>query len=215
MGQRTLFSFFVRVIFIVLVIALIGTGVYAAYNLLQKPVVYVPTSATIITEVQHIGKLETVSYTLQKIIAYDPDANSWWHFLGDSQKLFVVFGKVTAGIDLSKLSSSDIQIQGKELGKASITFNAPASQILNSAVDPSRTQIYDANSGISGLWSRNLDENTTLKILAAAKDSLQGDACKEGILQQASDSARIQLTSLFTTIGFSTVVINIPTGTCG
>ena len=214
MERRTPFSFFVRLIFIVLVLALIAGGAYTAYNLLQKPTLYMPTNTVVITQVQRIGKLETASYTLQQIIAYDPDANSWWHFLGDSQKLFVVYGNVTAGIDLSKLSSSDIQIQGKEPGKASITFNAPAPQILNSAIDPSRTRIYDANSGISALWSQNLDENTTLKILSAAKDSLQGEACKGGILQQASDSARTQLTSLFTTIGFSTVVINIPAGTC-
>lgn len=215
MERRTPFSCFVRLIFIVLVLALVVTGAYTAYNLLQKPTFYFPTNAVVITEVQHIGRLETVSYTIQQIIAYDPDANSFWHFLGDAKKLFVVFGKVTAGIDLSKLSSSDLQIQGKELGKASITFNAPAPQILSSAIDPSRTQIYDANSGVRGLWNQNLDENTTLKILSAAKDSLQGEACQEGILQQASDSARAQLTSLFTTIGFSTVVINIPAGTCG
>ncbi|HLG63680.1 MAG TPA: DUF4230 domain-containing protein [Ktedonosporobacter sp.] len=214
MERRTPFSFFVRLIFIVLVLALIAGGAYTAYNLLQKPAGYFPTNAVVITQVQRIGKLETVSYTLQQIITYDPDANSFWHFLGDAKKLFVVFGKVTAGIDLSKLSSSDIQIQGTEPGKASITVNAPAPQVLNSDIDPGRTQIYDASSGVRGLWNQNLDENTTLKVLSAAKDSLQGEACQEGILQQASDSAKAQLTSLFTTIGFSTVVINIPAGTC-
>jgi len=214
MEKRAPFPCFMWIIFVVVVLALLLTGTYTTYNLLQKPVLYLPTNATVITEVQHIGKLETVSYTLQQIITYDPDANSWFHFLGDSRKLFVVYGNVTAGIDLSKLSSNDIQIQGKEIGKASIVLNAPAPQILNSTVDPNRTQVYDANSGISGLWSQNLDSNTTLKILAAAKDSLQRNACQEGILQQASDSARTQLTSLFTTIGFSTVTINMPAGTC-
>src|SRR5579885_1379738 len=207
MEKRAPFPCFMWIIFVVVVLALLLTGTYTTYNLLQKPVLYLPTNATVITEVQHIGKLETVSYTLQQIITYDPDANSWFHFLGDSRKLFVVYGNVTAGIDFSKLSSNDIQIQGKEIGKASIVLNAPAPQILNSTVDPNRTQVYDANSGISGLWSQNLDSNTTLKILAAAKDSLQRNACQEGILQQASDSARTQLTSLFTTIGFSTVTI--------
>ncbi len=214
MEKRAPFPCFMWIIFVVVVLALLLTGTYTTYNLLQKPVLYLPTNATVITEVQHIGKLETVSYTLQQIITYDPDANSWFHFLGDSRKLFVVYGNVTAGIDFSKLSSNDIQIQGKEIGKASIVLNAPAPQILNSTVDPNRTQVYDANSGISGLWSQNLDSNTTLKILAAAKDSLQRNACQEGILQQASDSARTQLTSLFTTIGFSTVTINMPAGTC-
>lgn len=201
-------------VLVVLVLAFLLAGT-STYNLLQRSGPYLPTNATIIIQIQRMGKLETASYTLQQIITYSSDVNSWWHFLGDSQKLFVVYGTITAGIDLSKLRSNDIQIQGNEIGKASITLHTPAPQILNTAIDPSRTQIYDTNSGISGLWNQNLDESTTLKILAAAKDSLQSHACQEGILQQAAESARAQLTSLLTSIGFSRVTITIPPGTCG
>jgi hypothetical protein len=198
-----------------ILIVLLLIGGYVAYNtILFRSALSIPTGATVVTQIQQIGRLETVSYTLQKVIAYDQDAGSVTRIFGDHTKLFVVYGVVIAGFDLSKLDKNSIQIQGKEIKTASININMPAPQILSANVDPKRTEVYDTSSGFTGLFPENLDPNTTLKIVAAAQDSLRGDACKEGILQQASSSVRLQLAAFFTTMGFATVTINISTGTC-
>jgi hypothetical protein len=213
--QRTRVPAFARIILAIVVLAFALVGAYVVYQQSQKPVVLykavlsLPTNATVVTEVQRIGKLETVTYTLQQVIVYDP--NPGW--FGDSKKLFVVYGKVTAGFDLSSLKSSAVNTQKKNNQITSITLNMPAPQILSTAIDPTRTKVYDANSGLV-LWNSTVDPNTTIKILAEAQKTLQSDACQDGILQQASDSAQTHLTSFLTTVGFPSATINIPTATC-
>ncbi len=213
--QRTKLPVFMQIILVIVVLALvlvlIPIGGYAAYKELQNPTLSLPTNTTVVMAVQHVGKLETTTYTIQQIIVYNP--TSWWSFLGSSKKLFVVYGTVTAGIDLSTLQPNDVQIQGKAPDE-SATLNAPATQILSATIDPTRTQVYDANTGIYSVLSQNIGPNTTIQILAAAQNTLQGDACKDGILQQAADSAKGQLTSLLTTLGFSPVTVSVSVGTC-
>ncbi len=202
-----------------LVILVIAGITYTLYRFLPgqpAPKLYLPTGTAVITQIQNIGKLETVSYTIEKVITYDQNAdNPFAQLFGDNKKLFVAYGEVTAGFDLSKLGTNDIKIQGKQIRTASITLNMPAPQIMSVKIDPGQTQVYDVATGVYGIWNqKDLDPNITLQILSAAQDSLQSEACRENILQKASDSAKPQLTSLLTTIGFPTVIINIPAGTC-
>lgn len=210
---------FVQIILIIVVLAMslvfVPLGAYAAYLRLQAPTLSLPTNATVVTEIQRIGKLETVSYTLQQVITYDPHPDSIWNFLGDPKKVFVVYGKAIAGFDLSRLNSSNVNIQKKDNNVTSITLHMPAPQILHIVIDPTRTKIYDAGSGLfSGLMDQGIDSNATTQILAEAQKQLQHGACQDGILQQASASANAQLTSFLTTVGFSSVTIDIPTGSC-
>ena len=98
--------------------------------------------------------------------------------------------------------------------KKTITINLPPPQILVTTLDESKMKVYDSNSGVYGLWNEGIDANTELQILTQAKTSLHDDACREGILQKASDNARTQFTAFLTSLGFTTVTINISKGTC-
>jgi hypothetical protein len=193
-------------------ILLIAIVLIISYIILSSNKIVVtvePSSTTVITEIRYMAKVETVSYSLEKVIAYDQDANSIWHFLGDHKKLFVVHGDVIAGFDLSKITKDDIQIHGK-----SITLNMPPPQILVTTLDESKMRVYDSNTGVYGLWDEGIDANAELKVLAGAKQSLQDDACQEGILQKASESTRMHFTSFLTALGFTKITLNIPNGTC-
>lgn len=211
--RHTRVPIFMQFILVIVVLVLAFTGIYTTYRLLQKPSLSLPTNTTVVTEIQHIGKLETATYTIQQIIVYDPNPNSWWNFLGSAKELFVVYGKVTAGLDLSALKSNDVIIQGKD-AKTSITLNMSATQILSTIIDPTRTEVYDADTGIYALFGQTISPDTTVKILAAAQDTLQSDACKDGILQQAADSAKVQLTSFLTTVGFPVATVHVSAGKC-
>jgi|GEM_PF-2841436 len=203
-------SFFIGIILIMIIlIAIILPGITVVSG--PATIIGLPDSYTIITQIQNIGRFETVSYTLEKVIAYDQDANSLWRFLGDHKKLFVVHGEVIAGFDLTSLSKKNVEIQEK---KMMVIINLPAPQILETILDEEKMSIYDANTGVYGIWSEGLDSNTQLQILAAAKVSLRNDACRESILQKASDSARQEFTSFLMAVGFKNVTINIPNGTC-
>jgi hypothetical protein len=191
------------------VLAAVALVAYLVAPFKRIDVTVLPDSETIVTQIRTMANVETVSYSLEKVISYDQDANSIWRFLGNHTKLFVVHGDVIAGIDLSRVSKNDVIIQGK-----SITVNLPPPQILVTTLDESKMRVYNVNTGLYGLWNEGIDPNTVLQIEAEAKKSLQADACQEGILQKASDSARAQFTSFFKTMGFTSVTINIPSGRC-
>lgn len=178
----------------------------------QGSAIVLPSSGTVFIQVQRMNRLETVSYTLESTYKYDQNANSpWydvWKYISDQKKLFVVPGKITAGIDLSKLTKEDVQVHGK-----AITLNLPASQILDTSLDEQNIQVYDISTGLASFF-QSMDPNLQDKILAAAKVSLQKDACDQGILRQASQNAQQQFTSFLTELGFTSVTVNAPVGTC-
>jgi hypothetical protein len=196
-------------VLIILLIVFILFGKFFKIVPQSSVVIPLPDNVTVITQIRNIGRLETVSYTLEKVIPYDQDSNSIWRFLGNHTKLFIVHGEVIAGFDLSRLSKEDVKIQG-----TAITINMPPPQILQTNLDEAQTHTYDVNQGPLGLFPEALDSNTELQILAAAKISLKDDACKGDILQKASDSARQQFTSFLIELGFKTVTVNIPNGMC-
>lgn len=178
----------------------------------QGSAVVLPSSGTVFIQVQRMNRLETVSYTLESTYKYDQNANSpWydvWKYFGDQRKLFVVPGQIVAGVDLSKLTKGDVQIHGK-----AITLNLPTSQVLDTSLDEQHIQVYDISTGI-GVFFQNMDPNVQDKILAAAKVSLQSDACDQGILKQAAENAQQQFASFLTELGFTSVTVNAPAGTC-
>ncbi|MBP7833000.1 MAG: DUF4230 domain-containing protein, partial [Candidatus Levybacteria bacterium] len=60
----------------------------------------------------------------------------------------------------------------------------------------------------------NDDDTLESQVRQAAVASIRDAACDAGILQQASDNGRKQLTALFTSLGFETITFEIPQGTC-
>lgn len=199
-------------IILALIIALLVLALFGRFFKIvpqSSVVIPLPDNVTVITQIRNIGRLETVSYTLEKVIPYDQDSNSIWRFLGNHTKLFIVHGEVIAGFDLTLLSKDNVKIQG-----TAITINLPPPQILETNLDEAQTRTYDVTQGPLGLFPEGLDSNTELQILAAAKISLKDDACKGDILPKASDNARQQFTSFLIELGFKTVTINIPSGTC-
>jgi hypothetical protein len=173
-----------------------------------------PTGVTVVTGVQHIGKLETVSDTFQQIIQYEADGNWFTKIFNDPKKLFVVYGNVVAGVDLSTITKNDVTIQKKDSTHTTATLTLPAPQIFSATLDHTKTKIYDISGGILAPFNQGMDPNTENQVMAGAQGSLRSAACQAHILQQASDSAQTQLTSFLTTLGFSSVTVNATSGIC-
>jgi Protein of unknown function (DUF4230) len=69
-----------------------------------------PDPVTIIHEIRALARLETIQYTIEKVITADSGQAIFQPLFGD-RLLFVAHGTVIAGIDLNKLSQSDLSIQ--------------------------------------------------------------------------------------------------------
>lgn len=160
----------------------------------------------VIKQMRSLARLETASFTIEKVIdAGTTGGNVFQQFLFGDKILLVAHGQVIAGFDLSQISDRDVQVSGKTL-----RLTLPPPQVLVATLDNTQTKVYDRKRGLLA------DSNTDLesKARGAAETSIKEAACKGDILNQASENARKQLTSLFTSLGFETVTITIPTGTC-
>ena len=173
----------------------------------NKSGIYINTSqAAVIREIRSLQRLETASFTIEKIIdAGTTQNNIFSQFLFGDKILLIAHGQSIAGFDLSQISEKDIHIQG-----TSLRITLPKPQILVTTLDNTQTRVYDRQKGI--LTSEQKDLESEARI--AAEKSIGDAACKGGILQQASDNGRKQLYTLFSALGFTSIDIEIPAGSC-
>lgn len=168
---------------------------------------FINTDGTaVVKEMRDLQRLETASFTVEKIIdAGTTENNVFSQFLFGDKILLIANGQVIAGFDLSQFSEKDMKIDDKNL-----KLILPKPQILVTALDNTQTRVYDRKQGILNSGNKDLESQAR----KAAEKSITDAACKGGILKQASDNARKQLMGLFSALGFVNVQIEIPEGSC-
>ncbi|NPA26437.1 MAG: DUF4230 domain-containing protein, partial [Chloroflexi bacterium] len=67
-----------------------------------------PDPITIVHQVRQLARLETVQYTIEKVITARTQPEGIWDVLFGDRLIFVAHGIVIAGVDLGKLGPDDI-----------------------------------------------------------------------------------------------------------
>jgi len=148
-------------------------------------------SATLLIQVQNLNHLVTVKYVLEKVVIYD-DAK--WY--GDNRVLFVAHGVVKAGIDLSMLQAGDIEVTGKK-----IRVGLPPPRITDVYLDDRRSEVVERSTGLLRTFDKDLEQNARMQ----AVEYLREAASKNGILNDATERAKVELTGLLQQLGFTEV----------
>lgn len=162
--------------------------------------------AAVIKEMRSLQRLETAIFTIEKIIdGGTTGSNIFQQFLFGDKILLIAHGQVISGFDLSQISENDIDVDGSR-----IRVTLPAPQILTTVLDNTQTRVYDRQKGILNPGEKNLESQAR----KAAEDSIRKAACDGGILKQASENARKQLTAFLQALGFTEVSVDIPEGSC-
>jgi len=171
----------------------------------QEPYTYNMSSQTVIKELRSLNRLETASFTIEKVIDAGTSGNALQEFIYGDRILLIAHGQIIAGIDMAKLDEDAIEIAEK-----SITLTLPAPEILVTTLDNGQTRVYDRKQGLLSKGDKNLESNAR----KVAIDTLTDAACQGKILQIAADNARKQLTAFLKAVGFTTVTISIPDASC-
>jgi hypothetical protein len=148
-------------------------------------------TSTLLKKVQTLSQFVTVKYNLEKVVVLD---DVKWY--GDSHVVLVAHGVVKAAIDLDQLGPKDIQISGKK-----ISISLPRSRVVDAYLDDQRTQIVERNTGVLRVFDKDLEQNARRQ----AVEELRLAALQNGILNDASEHARAQLTILLYQVGFADV----------
>jgi hypothetical protein len=151
---------------------------------------------TVVRQIQQLQRLETVSFSMDKIISGEHDNPYLPKFLVSDRLLLVVHGDVIAGVDLSQLQPQDVAIRGK-----AISLRIPNSQILVTRLDNSKTRVYSRDTGLFSSPDPNLES----EVRQEAERQLQEAALQGNILKTAGDNARATLSALLRSLGFTSV----------
>jgi hypothetical protein len=155
----------------------------------------IPDPITIINEVRSLARLETIQYSVEKVIRAEEGQSSLALLFGD-KLIFVAHGTVIAGVDLGKMGDSDIKIDGK-----SLTINLPEPEVFVSTLNNDKSYVYDRATGIFQKPDSNLEtqarQTAEAEVLKAATD--------DGILDQAKINAENYLARLLRNLGYNEV----------
>src|SRR6266550_3491443 len=103
---------------------------------------------TVVNRIQELQRLETVVYTMDKIVTGERENPFLPNFLAGDRILLLVHGEVVAGIDFGNLKSGDVAVSGKN-----IRLHLPEPQLQAAALQDGilRTAQQNARSTIMSL----------------------------------------------------------------
>jgi len=157
----------------------------------------IPDPITIIREVRTLSRLETIEYSIEKVVTADKGGGSLEFLFGD-ELIFVAHGIVIAGIDLSKLEVDDVWWDDAGV----LNVRLPDAEIFISTLDNDKSYIYDRDKGLFTKGDIHL-ETAARKV---AEDAIEEAAREDGILDLAQLNGETYLFRLFRTLKIQDVV---------
>lgn len=156
-----------------------------------------PDPVTIITALKPLTRLETIQYSVEKVITGETNQGLLKDFIGD-RLLFIAHGTVIAGVDLSKIDLDQVVEKDNR-----IILDLPEPEVFIASLDNQQSYIYDRETGI---FSRGNPELET-EVRRAAEAEIEKAALKDGILELASQNAVTYLTNFLTGLGYNHVTV--------
>ena len=165
-------------------------------KLLNPTPTVIPDPVTIIREVQSLARLETIQYTVEKVITAEINQGVFGPLFGD-RLLFVAHGYVIAGVDMADIEAEDFRLEDETL-----FVTLPQAEVFVATLNNDESYVYDRDTGI--LRKSDQDLETTAR--QVAEKEILNAALNDGILNQARQNAEVYLERLLNTLGYMHVV---------
>ena len=156
-----------------------------------------PDPVTIVHEEQELARLETMQYTVEKVIIAETGQGPFGFLFGD-RLLLVAHGVVIAGVDLGKLDHEDLWIDDD----GQVVLRLPESEIFITSLDNEKSYVYDRDTGLLTHGDVNLEATARM----AAEEEIERAALEDGILAQAQLNAENYLYRMMRSLGFPDVI---------
>jgi hypothetical protein len=157
-----------------------------------------PDPVTIIQDVRTIARLETIQYSVEKVVTADKGQGNLEFLFGD-ELIFVAHGIVIAGVDLDELSEADLWLDAGVL-----YVRMPQAEIFVATLDNDKSYVYDRDTGI--LTQGDIHLETAARQVAEAE--IEKAALEDGILDLAQVNAEVYLLRFLGALGYSDIVFD-------
>jgi len=165
-------------------------------NVLHPTPTIIPDPITIVHQVRSLARLETIQYSVEKVLVAESGQGPFGFLFGD-RLLFIAHGMVIAGVDLEKLTPADLRVEDGVL-----YVKLPQAEVFIAALDNESSYIYDRDKGILTRGNEGLETEAR----RAAEQEILNAALEDGILEQAQVNAESYLLRLFLNLGFPDVI---------
>ncbi len=149
-----------------------------------------------IEQLQPLSRLQTQEYFLQTVI--EVTKPRWVWGIAEEKLLLVACGRVTAGVDLGKLTDDDVRTVGSK-----VIINLPEAEIFDSFLDEDKecTYVYEHDVPLFSSGDANLATLARIQ----AQDSFRQAALENGILGRAQLRAQEEVARLLLLAGYEQV----------
>lgn len=172
-----------------------------AFFATPQPAPRVDLRPMVVQQLRNASELTTAVFSMQTVVPASRDRTLGTYVIGRTTLLYIAYGEVRAGVDLSSLNPTDVQPYGE-----TISIRLPPPRILDRKIDVNRSKVYDYDRGFLGLGP---DAATELQEIAeqTTLDQIVTAACEQGILQNANERAQAIVTQLLSTAGYKTPMV--------
>lgn len=182
--------------FLAIITAVIG-GLALFFHLTQVGRQVWIDSPVVVTQIQQLGELSTVQYSVQKVVAVrEPKLP-----LGEESLLLIVEGRVIAGIDLETIGANDVEVSDG----LRVHVRLPEPKILHVYLDEEKTKVWDRSVTWWTPWVPFNPELETRARREAVKE-VEAAAREMGILEQSEHNAESAIRRLLILAGAKAVV---------
>jgi hypothetical protein len=193
MNQRIVLVGVVAGLLAVLALTFAG-GIFVARMGSQDGRPRISDTATVVTQIQTLSHLVTVKYVFEKVVVLD---DVKWY--GQNRLLMIAHGIVKAGVDLSKVTAADVTITGDR-----ISLKLPRPLVMDTYLDEAKTEVLERTTGILRTHDQQMEQEARRQALEAIRKAARAS----GILKDAEERTRLQLTTLAHAAGFTSVEIS-------
>ncbi|PSJ81480.1 DUF4230 domain-containing protein [Neisseria iguanae] len=142
----------------------------------------------VLMQIKQLNRLESTVFYIDTIIRTEKKGD-WRKLWQDAQiGLFIVRGKVLAGVDLDKITTNNVNIIDEK-----VIISLPEVEILS--VDLEEIEVYDIQTGSLNILP--IDKTVFKTVQEKAREQVLTGACKADILKNATTQAQRQLEDLF------------------
>jgi hypothetical protein len=176
-------------------------------DIFKSQPIQIENTVILVKEINNLAQLITISAYNE--IAIDSTKSGWKLFNNplipnllnlpnikepDKKLVLIGKGKILAGVNLAKLTETDVFIQ-----KDSVSVTLPKAEIFQVILNPSGFEVFKE----TGIWTD--DEVKAVKI--KLRDKLVANAMQENILQKAATRAVSIMENFLSAAGFKKVTV--------
>jgi len=162
------------------------------------------SSPALLKELSNLSEYHAAQGTFMVQVDLEDDVDIIPSFLAGERTIFKAVGTVDATVDLSKLSSDAVQVNGD-----SVTVTLPAPAYGRPIVDPLRSEVIDRDRGlitrIGDVFGDDTNNERDLYVVAAKK--LAAAAKETSLATKAERNTTVMLEGLIGRLGFSDVTV--------